>query len=101
MPFPKGKSGNPDGAKPGAKQAKTVFVEMVVDGVQNALGNRAECRAFFRKLKEDHPKEFGRYIIDIAKQFTPRPIEVSGPDGGPIQTSVEVALVAASQKNQG
>ena len=99
MPFKKGRSGNPNGAKKGAKQAKAIFVEMVMDGIQNALGNRAECRTFFKKLKDDYPKEFGRYTIDMTKQFIPRPIEVSGPDGGPIQTNIEIAFIDSKENS--
>ena len=93
MPFAKGHSGNPKGRK-GGTPAKTPRI--IRDAFIEAFHKIGGTKSLVEWGKEQ-PGEFYKIIAKLC----PKEVEVSGPDGGPIQTSVEVALVAASQKNQG
>jgi hypothetical protein len=92
MPFVKGqkeKIGRPKGvSNKSTRLIRDAFIKVFQDrGGHKGLAEWAE----------GNPDEFYK----LASKLCPREMEVSGPDGGPIQTSVEVALVAAGQKNKG
>jgi hypothetical protein len=97
MPFQKGNKlgGRHKGSKPAVPAAVRISAKDRVDEVDAQL--TAEGVGLAVQAKNNPAWFYEKIWVKIL----PKNMEVSGPGGGPIATRVEVALVAASQKNQG
>jgi len=92
MPFTKGKSGNPGGKKAGTKNRESEIKELFIDAVLYSvkkLGGREWMLAFAKQ----YPEEFARMMAKFVSTIMGRKIELTGLDGEPIQSKVEVIFV--------
>ena len=97
MPFKKGNKlgGRHKGSKPAVPAAVRISAKDRVDEVDAELTAADMGLAVMAKA---NPAWF---YEKIWVKILPKNMEVSGPGGGPIATRVEVAFVAASQKDSG
>lgn len=82
MPFAKGKSGNPAGRKKGAANKLTVSVKVALEQAFEGIGGVDAFIAWGKK--EKNRADFYRLWGKLA----PKPMEVSGTDGGPLTIRV-------------
>lgn len=90
MPFKKGQSGNPKGRKPGTTSMTTRMIRDAFIEAFHKIGG-------VKKLVEWGLEEPGEFY-KIVSRLCPKELEVTGADGGPIQTSIEVKFID-SEKN--
>ena len=87
MPFKPGQSGNPKGRKAGVSNKSTRLIRDAFVKVFEARGGHKGLQEW----AEQNPDEFYK----LSAKLCPKEMEVSGPEGGPIQTIVEVQFVGS------
>lgn len=93
MPFVKGKSGNPKGK---AKGTQTKATQSVKEAFRLAFEGIGGVDALIEWAKKEKTEFFKIY-----SKLLPKEVELSGTDGGPIKTSVEVKFIGPVTKNNG
>jgi hypothetical protein len=82
MPFAKGQSGNPKGRKPGAPNKLTgQLKDMILQALDGAGGVN-----YLKTQANENPSAFLTLVGKVL------PLQVSGEDGGPIQTAVTFVI---------
>ena len=94
--FKPGQSGNPEGPKPGYRQARTVLKELLaveLDDVNPLTGEKGKYTVAdllhlqqIKKAKEGDTSAY-KEIQDRVDGKAPQSLELTGKDGGPIETS--------------
>lgn len=91
MPFVKGQSGNPKG-KP--KGSKNVVPSSVKEAFKLAFEGIGGVPAFIEWAKVERSE-----FYKIYSKLLPKEVEVSGADGGPIKTTIEVNFIGPKPKS--
>lgn len=93
MPFVKGQSGNPKGKVKGTQTKQT---QSVKEAFRLAFEGIGGVTALIKWAKREKTEFFKIY-----SKLLPKELEVTGADGGPIKTTVEVKFVGSKPKNRG
>lgn len=92
--FKKGQSGNPAGKKPGTKN------RLPVNLIKKILAITEQLEAEGKGLGDCANQEPKWFFEHFVKPILPKNVEVTGADGGPIQTTVEVIFKRADGKGR-
>ena len=93
MPFVKGKSGNPKGKVKGTQTKATTSVKEAFRLAFEGIGG---VKALIEWAKDEKTEFFKIY-----SKLLPKELEVSGADGGPIKTSIEVKFIGSDKQDNG
>ncbi len=90
MPFKKGHS---IGRPKGKSNRSTAIIREAFLAVFEERGGKKGLLAW----SNDNPDEFYKLV----GKMVPKEMELSGPDGGPIQTSIEVKFIGSKENTEG
>ena len=91
MPFTKGNKGKPKGAK---NKVQKNLVQQILE-ISERLSKEG------KGLEDCARQDPGWFHTNFLKGLIPKNVTITGDDGGPVRTSVEVRFIGTNPKNNG
>ena len=96
MAWPKGKlKAKTGGRVKGSKNKDTTALINLYDAFREVITDMGG-KEYVAKFAKEYPREFMAAAVKLTGIFNAR-LEVSGPNGGPIPTRIEVALIGSTR----